>query len=305
MELRYRREAAVGAFLVAAALVFAFGMMWLRGLRLSRGEVLDVVFADVVGLKVGDPIRTSGVAVGTVKSIRLDRPGRVVVQLELTHRQEPRSDAKATVRSLDLFGARYIDYQPGTAAAPLAAGRALPGELEAGFGEMAQGLATQGSAVLSNAAALVGPENNRELRATVARAQRLLDDLRGSVASGTREGVATLQALRQLLQRIDLLVADPAAQQSLANVRSATANLAEVSETLRRMVADLVLETLRRTTRVMDSIVTKVNGGRGTMGQLVNDTTLMAELRRTNGHLDSLLTDFMAHPKKYINLHVF
>ena len=293
MELRYRREAAVGAFLVAAALVFAFGMMWLRGLRLSRGEVLDVVFADVVGLKVGDPIRTSGVAVGTVKSIRLDRPGRVVVQLELTHRQEPRSDAKATVRSLDLFGARYIDYQPGTAAAPLAAGRALPGELEAGFGEMAQSLATQGGAVLTNAAALVGPENNRELRATVARAQRLLDDLRGSVASGTREGVATLQALRQLLQRIDLLVADPAAQQSLANVRSATANLAEVSE------------TLRRTTRVMDSIVTKVNGGRGTMGQLVNDTTLMAELRRTNGHLDSLLTDFMAHPKKYINLHVF
>jgi phospholipid/cholesterol/gamma-HCH transport system substrate-binding protein len=251
------------------------------------------MFADVVGLKVGDPIRTSGVAVGTVKGIRLDRPGRVLVQLELTHRQEPRSDAKATVRSLDLFGARYIDYQPGKAASALAEGAALPGELEAGFGEMAQSLATQGGAVLTNAAAIVGPENNRELRATVARAQRLLDDLRGSAASGTREGVATLQSLRQLLQRIDLLVADPAARQSLANMQSATANLAAVSE------------TLRHTTRVMDSIVAKVNSGRGTMGQLVNDTTLMTELRRTNGHLDSLLTDFIAHPKKYISLHVF
>ena len=293
MELRYRREATVGAFLIVAALVFAFGLMWLRGLSLSRGETVDVVFADVVGLKVGDPIRTSGVAVGTVKSILLDHPGRVVVQLELTHKQAPRSDAKATVRSLDLFGARYIDYQPGTAAAALPAGQAVRGELESGFGEMAQNLATQGSAVLTNAAAMVGPENNRELRATVARAQRLLDDLRGSVASGTREGVSTLQALRQLLQRIDLLASDPAAQQSLANVRSATANLAEISE------------TLRHTTRAMDSIVAKVNGGRGTMGQLVNDTTLLAELRRTNRHLDSLVTDFMANPKKYISLHVF
>jgi phospholipid/cholesterol/gamma-HCH transport system substrate-binding protein len=293
VELRYRREATVGAFLIVAALVFVFGLMWLRGMSLSRGEVLDVVFADVVGLKAGDPVRTSGVGVGTVRSIQLDRPGRVVVQLELTHKQEPRSDAKATVRSLDLFGARYIDYQPGTAAAALPAGRALPGELESGFGEMAQSLATQGREVLTNAAAMVGPENNRELRATVARAQRLLDDLSGSVASGTREGVATLQALRQVLQRIDLLVADTATQQSLANVRSATGNLADATE------------TLRHTARVMDSLLVKVNSGRGTMGQLLNDTTLMAELRRTNGHLDSLLTDFMANPKKYISLHVF
>jgi phospholipid/cholesterol/gamma-HCH transport system substrate-binding protein len=293
VELRYRREAAVGAFLIVATLVFVFGLMWLRGQSLSRGEVLDVQFADVVGLKVGDPIRTSGVAVGTVRSIRLERPGRVVVQLELAHKQDPRSDARATVRSLDFFGARYIDYQPGTAASALAAGQALPGELEPGFGEMAQNLSTQGREVLSNAAAMVGPQNNRELRAALARAQRLLDDLGGSVASGTREGIGALQALRQVLQRIDLLASDPAAQQSLANVRSATADLAEVTE------------TLRHTTRVMDSLLVKVNSGRGTMGQLVNDTMLIVELRRTNRHLDSLVTDFMANPKKYVNVHVF
>jgi len=162
VELRYRREAAVGAFLIVATLVFVFGLMWLRGQSLSRGEVLDVVFADVVGLKVGDPVRTSGVAVGTVRSIQLDHPGRVVVQLELTHKQEPRSDAQATVRSLDFFGARYIDYQPGTAAAALAAGQALPGALEPGFGAMAQDLTHQGREVLTNAAALVGPQNNRD-----------------------------------------------------------------------------------------------------------------------------------------------
>ena len=293
MELRYRREATVGAFLIAATLVFVFGLMWLRGQSLSRGAVLDVVFADVVGLKVGDPVRTSGVTVGTVKSIQLERPGRVVVQLELSHKQDPRGDAKATVRSLDFFGARYVDYHPGTAATAFAAGQALPGDLEPGFGEMAQDLSNRGREVLSGAAEIVGPQNNRELRAALTRAQRLLEELSGSVARGTNEGVGALQALRQVLQRIDLLAGDPAAQQSLTNVRSATASLADATE------------TLRHTTRVMDSLLVKVNSGRGTMGQLVNDTTLLAELRRTNRHLDSLVTDFMANPRKYVNVRVF
>jgi phospholipid/cholesterol/gamma-HCH transport system substrate-binding protein len=292
VELRYRREATVGVFLILATLVFVFGLMWLRGKSLSRGEVVDVVFADVVGLKEGDPVRTSGVAVGTVLSIHLDRPGRVVVRLELKHRQEPRSDAQATVRSLDFFGARYIDYRPGTAA-PRAADQPIPGTIEPGFGEMAQDLSEQGRRVLGNAATLVGPENNRQLRATLAQAQGLLDQLGSDAASGTREGIAVLTTLRQALQRMDILLANPAAQQSLVNVRDATANLSEVSA------------TLRHTSVVMDSLLVKVNSGRGTVGQLVNDTSLLMELRRTNRHLDSLVTDFMAHPKKYINVHVF
>jgi len=292
VELRYRREATVGVFLIAATLVFVFGLMWLRGKSLRRGEVLDVVFTDVVGLKEGDPVRTSGVGVGTVKTIRLERPGRVVVQLELTHRQEPHRNARATVRSLDFFGARYIDYQPGTAE-PLAEGEAITGDVEAGFGEMAQSLSNQGREVLSNAAVLVGPENNRQLRAALIRAQRLLDQVSGSSQGATQEAVGALASLRQLLQRMDLLVADPAAQQSLTNVRDVTGNLADVTA------------TLRHTTAVLDSLLAKVNSGRGTMGQLVNDTAIMAELRRTNRHLDSLLTDFMANPKKYINVHVF
>lgn len=292
MELRYQREATVGVFLVGATLLFVFGLMWLRGKSLKRGEVVGVVFADVVGLKEGDPVRTSGVGVGTVKSIHLERPGRVVVQLELTHRQEPRRDAAATVRSLDFFGARYIDYQPG-AAGPRAEGEAIPGQIEPGFGEMAQNLSSQGREVLTNAATLVGSDNNRQLRAAIVRAQRLLDQVSGSVGTGTEQGTRALQELWQVLHRMDVLLADPSAQQSLANVRDLTGNLAEVTA------------TLRHTTTVLDSLVGKVNSGRGTMGQLVNDTNLMAELRRTNRHLDSLLTDFMAHPKKYINVHVF
>lgn len=293
MELRYRREATVGAFLIVATVLFVFGLMWLRGKTLARGERLDIVFGDVVGLKEGDPVRTSGVLVGTVGEIRLERPGRVAVRLELRQREAPRSDARAVVRALDFFGARYIDYRPGTAATPLPEGQAIRGEKEQDFAEMAQDLSGEGRRALGNAADLMGPGTSRELRSTLLRAQGLLEELRASSREPARELTGALTSLRQVLQRLDLLAANSANQQTLANVRDATANLAEVTS------------TLRHTTQSLDSLLVKVNTGRGTFGQLVNDTTFLAELRRTNRHLDSLVTDFMANPKKYVNVSVF
>jgi len=293
MELRYRREATVGVFLIAAAVVFVAGMMWLRGKALRRGEILAAVFTDVAGLKVGDPVRTSGVAIGTVNQIDLEHPGRVVVRLEIRRHQMPRADARAVIRALDFFGARYVDYEPGTAVSPLPEDSAIVGEKEADFAEMAQELSADGGRALSGAAELVGPATTRELRTTLVRAQALLEDLRASSRQPTRELTGALQSLRQVLQRLDLLAGDAANQQTLANLREMSANLVAVTT------------TMRSATLTMDTLLAKVNSGRGTFGQLVNDTTFLVELRRTNRHLDSLVTDFMANPRKYVNVSVF
>jgi len=293
VELRYRREATVGAFLIAAALIFVFGMMWLRGRALRRGDIVPAVFTDVVGLKVGDPVRTSGVLVGTVEGIELEQPGRVLVRLELKQRQEPRTDARAIVRALDFFGARYVDYRPGVAPARLPADSAIVGERESDFAEMAQDLSGEGRRALGNAADLMGPATTQELRTTLLRAQGLLEELRRSSREPTAELTGALQGLRQVLQRLDLLVGDDANRQTLANLREMSANLVAVTA------------TMRGTMRTMDTLLGKVNDGRGTFGQLVNDTTFLAELRRTNRHLDSLLTDFMANPRKYVSVRVF
>jgi phospholipid/cholesterol/gamma-HCH transport system substrate-binding protein len=293
VELRYRREATVGAFLIVATVAFVFGMMWLRGKALRRGEIIAAVFSNVVGLKVGDQVRTSGVAIGSVDEILLDRPGRVIVRLELKRHQEPRTDARAIVRALDLFGARYVDYQPGIAATMLPADSPIVGEREPDFTEMASDLSGEGRRVLGNAAELVGPATTQELRGTLLRAQALLEDLRRSSRQPAEELVGALQGLRQVLQRLDLLAGDDANRQTLTNLRDLSANLVAVTA------------TMRNTVRTMDTLVGKVNDGRGTLGQLVNDTTLLFELRRTNNHLDSLVTDFMAHPRKYVSVSVF
>jgi phospholipid/cholesterol/gamma-HCH transport system substrate-binding protein len=65
---------------------------------------------------------------------------------------------------------------------------------------------------------------------------------------------------------------------------------------------DSLTATLTRTTTQLDSILAKVNSGQGLAGTLVNDTTLVSEIRATNTALRDLLVDLKADPGRYIRL---
>ena len=295
MELRYRREAVVGVLIVVAAAVFFYMMLWLRGKSLRGGETVRAAFADVAGLKEGDPVRTSGVKVGQVQHVELTAPGQVTVTFDVRLGPAPRRNASAAIKSLDFFGARYLEYQPGHAAEPLGADSAIHGSRAADFNEMAEGLSGQGREFLGNATDLISPSTTRELRAVLVQAQRTLEQLGDAGNAPSVQLTSALGDLRRVSQRLDLLLANTTAPATatMQNMQQLTANAAQITQ------------TLARTTATLDSLMTKLNSGRGVAGALVSDTTLLAELRRTNRHLDSLVTDFMANPKKYINVSVF
>lgn len=293
MELRYRREALVGVFIIVATAIFVVGMIWLRGRSFSSGKQVQIIFSDVSGLKVGDPVRTSGVTVGQVRDIRLESPGRVDVLLELSAAPTPRADARATVRSLDFFGAQYVDYQPGVATASLPTGQEIRGQKEQDITGLAQGLSGQGQEVLANAAAFVGPENARELRGLLVEARSAVSQLGSATEAGSREATGALMDLRKVLQRLDLLLGNDAAAQTLEGMRDASRNLAQVTA------------TLQKTSVALDSIMVKINSGRGSVGRMVNDTTLVTDLHAASTALTELLTDLKANPSKYIHVRVF
>ncbi len=293
MELRYRREAMVGVFIIVAAAIFVLGMIWLRGKSLRSGQLVEIVFSDVSGLKVGDPVRTSGVTVGQVQDIRLISPGKVDVFLELTSAKAPRRDARAVVRALDFFGARYVDYQPGIAVEFLRPTDSIPGERESDMSELVAGMATPGRAALNNAEQFFSPEAGAQLRALLADARTAVGQLGTATETGSHEAIGAAMELRKVLQRLDLLLGNEATSQTLQGMRDASRNLVQVTA------------TLQRTTVALDSILVKINTGRGSIGRMVNDTTMVADLHAATSALTELLTDIKANPKRYINVRVF
>jgi phospholipid/cholesterol/gamma-HCH transport system substrate-binding protein len=290
MELRYRKEAAVGLLIIVGAAVFIFLMMWLRGRSFRQGEVLQATFGDVAGLKIGDPVRTSGVTVGSVKRIELQDGGEVYVWFDVEKGQPPRTDATIAIRSVDFFGARMLAYHPGTSDSALPPGRIMAGTRVEDITEMAAAMGGETKLLLQNANRAAS-----QLELVMSEARGLVRTLNSGAASGTEQLVGSLQNLRMLLHRVDLVVQrnEAATGQALTSVANSAANV------------DTLTQNLERTTAALDSVLARINSGRGALGQLVNDTALVGELRTTNAAMRDLLVDFRQNPGRYIRLRLF
>src|SRR3989442_3891611 len=85
MELSYKEEVSVGVMVIAGLVVFTIGMFWLTGRSFtSSGVTVQAEFANVKGLKEGDPVRVSGVKKGRVQQVQLRRVGRGTGALQPT-----------------------------------------------------------------------------------------------------------------------------------------------------------------------------------------------------------------------------
>ena len=65
------------------------------------------------------------------------------------------------------------------------------------------------------------------------------------------------------------------------------------------------LEKLNQTASKTESLISKLNNEKGTLGQLSSNPALYNNLSRTLSSLDSLLVDLKSHPKRYVKFSLF
>jgi phospholipid/cholesterol/gamma-HCH transport system substrate-binding protein len=87
---------------------------------------------------------------------------------------------------------------------------------------------------------------------------------------------------------------DPAKVDStVSNLRTASANMAEMSA------------QLKATSGKLDVIIAKVDSGNGTAAKLLNDPGVYNDVRTLLARMDSLVADIKKNPKRYINVKIF
>lgn len=291
MDLTYKQEIGVGAVVLAGLGLFIFGMFWLTGESITARETaLRVTFTDVSGLKQGDPVFVSGVKKGRVARVDLNRVGRVTVTLELANDVRPRVDASAAVLSLDFFGAKFIDYNPGAEEAFLDGDAVIVGANPPDISDLASGVAARADELLGNASSLVSEQLGVDLRNTLIAMQRTLNVM-SEVGGGplVAQTTATLKRTEQVMSRVDSILASGTG----LRLDSLTANLAMLSRNLGQATASL------------DTILGKMSRGEGTLGKMATDTVLYDNLTATLGSLNALLVDLRERPGRYLNVKVF
>ena len=296
MDLAYKQELKVGLLVIVALAVFTLGLMWLSGRTLgpSGNVVVPVRFTNVSGLRPGDPVQTSGVRVGRVANVVLQGVGDVMVYLEVNRAQRPHVDAQAMVASADFFGAKFVDYVPGSSPELLRAGQVITGTRAVEVMESAANLTTRASDALAGVQTLLSQQTAEDIHRTLVAVERTLNVVsrigEGPTISQTQQ---TLASVQRLAIRLDSTFARPDLGKSLDQMD-------EVAQGLREMT-----EGLSSVTNALGSILEKVDRGEGLIGKAVSDSTLHGDLHEVLMSLRKLLDDVRERPGRYVNVKVF
>jgi len=286
VDLSYKQEVGVGAFVLVGVAVVLVGLFWLTGRSIrTSGISIDVMFESVAGLKQGDPVLVSGVKKGRVASVSLERVKSVRVRLEVSKDVSPHIDASAAVGSMDLFGAKFIDYNPGAREEMLAKGRVITGTNAPDITDVAQGVATRANELMENAANIVSDRLGEDIHNTLVMTQRAMSTL-SDMPDGpfVKQTTRTLQATEKVMQRVDSMLGSGTG----ASIDSVSRNLARLTD------------RLSHTTTQLDTLLTRMNRGEGTLGKMASDSMMYRNLTDLSRALTELLTDLKEHPDKYM-----
>ena len=292
MELSYKREVMVGTLVIAAVTLFIVGTTWLSGrsVAASDKDFWKIQFRDAGNLKISSMVRISGVSVGKVERIQLVDVGRVLVSVKLPERIKPRIDATATIVAVGFVGDAAVEFNPGDAPQLLTKDKIILGTQAPGFADRAQQLGDKADSLLLGAQAIINQKTADQLHTTMTAlqgtlkaAQRTMEIYSDSRNGPTAELTRTLGTLNRLAARLDTTLANPAISHRADTL---TNNLAQ-------MTSQLTVTTAR-----LDTLLSAMNQGRGTLGKFATDSGLYYDMRDVSQSLKKVLDELQKHPGK-------
>jgi phospholipid/cholesterol/gamma-HCH transport system substrate-binding protein len=288
MDLHYQREITVGTLVLVGVGLFVAGTMWLKGSRFGGPERVALVeFHDIGTLKADNPVTVSGFQVGKVRSIDFQGPGKVVATLELDRSLKLKSDARAAIQSGFFSSDTRLLLNPGSdGAGPLADGAAIPGEIDEGLLGKGSSLADRADSVMIGVQAIANQKTADELTRTLKSLQRVLDNMDRHLPATSGEAQQTLASLRRLSDRLDSTIAELPVK-----------NAIERADTLARNLSTMSVQ-LTATGAQLDTVLQRMNAGKGTLGKFASDTGLYLDSRQALQALKTLLDELNKHPGK-------
>lgn len=289
MEHQVRNITALGLLVVVAGALFVWGFFFLIGDPiLVGGDEVVVAMDDGAGLNRGSEVVLNGVQVGTVRRVDLRPPDRVTVRITVDDDIELPADTRAVARQ-DVFGATALELVPGRALVRLEGGDTIEGLTPPGLSALATELGGQARTILASTDSLLSPEAVRDLKATAS----VLPEAARQLSGAFSELSLAAASLKRTALQMENARAGTEAGETLADLRASA------------RAATQTLNTMELSMSSLASVMDKIDRGEGTLGRLVNDTSLYGEMSATLREVRSLTADVRENPKKYVSIEIF
>ena len=292
-------ELRVGLVVLLSCAILILGLIWVKGIRFDQTRYrYSVIFPNVGALEVSDPVSVSGVPKGKVEKIQLYQ-GEVLVDLNLTHDVVLKKDARFTVMNVGLMGERFIAVQTGYSDTLLDLSQPVRGYYDTGIpevmGRMGE-MIEQVRCLAENLEAVVGTKSSQDALITVIKNLKEITHKTNALLDRNQDKFdRTMSDLSYTPAELRKMVGE-----NKGKIQSTVDNFSSASE---KFVG--ITSTLDSLSVSLKTLGSKIESGEGTLGQLVNDTTLYQEIKKTAQNVDSLILDIKKNPKKYLKFSVF
>lgn len=292
-------ELRVGVVVLLACAILILGLIWVKGIRFNQTRYrYAVVFPNVGSLEVGDPVSVSGVPKGKVERIKLYQ-GDVLVAFNLTQDVVLKKDAEFTVMNVGLMGERFIAVKTGYSDTLLDLSQPIRGYYDTGIpevmGRMGE-MITQVKCLAENLEAIVGTKSSQDALVKVIKNLKEITNKTNALLDRNQKKFSqTMNDLSYTSAELRKMVAEnkDKFQSTVDNFSSASEKLYNITTTL-----DSLSISLKK-------LSFKIESGEGTLGQLMNDTTLYDQIKKTAQNVDSLILDMKRYPKRYLKFSIF
>jgi phospholipid/cholesterol/gamma-HCH transport system substrate-binding protein len=309
--VKIKNETKVGVLAAFAIALLIIGYNFLKGNSIfSRETTLYAKYTQVDGLGVSKPVLVNGFQIGRVDKLKLESDGTITATLKIKDEYKIPINTVARLESTDLLGGKAIVMVLGNSKEIAQDGFVLNANVEKSLMESVQPvqkkaelIITKMDSILTSVNAILNPNF-----------QKNVDKSFTSIA-------ATLGALEATSKKVDALVGSEASKLAsiLSNVEAITVNFKNNGAKIDAILTNLntvtdkaaalnfkqTIDNANKAVADLQGMVSDLKGGKGSLGQLLNDNKMYDNLTNAAKNLDALMIDLKANPKRYVHFSVF
>lgn len=310
--MKFTKEIKAGLIALLAIVGFVILFQFMKGKSLfTTDNIFYAKFDNVEGLSASNPVSINGLKVGQVDKIipQTEADGKIHFVVKVTVDDDFEFSKRST---LEIF-------EPG-----LMSGKQMRINLAYGNPMAKDGDTLKGAFTLSlmnNISSQVGPVKDqlqvvlRRVDSLTTNANEILNDQNKAeikaLLINLNKTVASFEGTSRQTNAL-LANSDPKIQKVLDNANLATISAksaidkyGKVAEQVDVKSLNNTIEKLSVTSDKLNSVISGVQNGEGSLGKLTKDEQLYNNLNTASDNLNKLIQDLKTNPKRYLNFSVF
>lgn len=293
-------EFKIGLTVILAVITGYLGLRFMSDIPLFRDPLeVTTTFDRVDGLSVGNIVYMNGLKIGSVKGMDLTDDYRVRVVLGIDTDVRIPDDSVARLTASGLLDEKSIEIRRGTSGRMVSHGDSLSG---AYVGTLMEDLGSRSAELsgsvtetieelnlfLSQLNRTLDEESSRALGQTLRNLESTTAAASGVLTSKRGEIEEAIHSLNRVMSRLDSLSSDARTDSLLASLDRSARELESLGRGMDRSIGEL------------NEILAKINQGEGTIGKLVNDSSLYENVDSLSVELKNVLRSLNENPGRFL-----